>query len=339
MLTKKEVLFYKKVSPKLADVLKLKNDEDFYKNYTSKVFSGDEVSELDEDLFEDWINNRLVPNLIFLNKDDYLESAIEALETYKDIAKTDFGRSRQRDEAQLWADKIRGYLAEKVFQKKLLTDFNIHCKLPHESGNLKNYLSSDVPLIKKKGDEEFRKANKKTSIKMTKWNGVWLDIGGAQYQHSDYYVQIKVNTGTEHLVSFLKSSGLIEKYLLQQGLQKNIINDEKKNQIMKKIKNFEDISLFGYIAGFRDIKNTEVNINLKKKKSNVHIISAEGLFHQSTLNQIASENELRDKQGELDITKIKFQGIGEFSSFPRFLTNTGRLKFKHEDWSHIVNKF
>ena len=127
--------------------------------------------------------------------------------------------------------------------------------------------------------------------------------------------------------------------MLQQGLQKNIINDEKKNQIMKKIKNFEDISLFGYIAGFRDIKNTEVNINLKKKISNVHIISAEGLFHQSTLNQIASENELRDKQGELDITKIKFQGIGEFSSFPRFLTNTGRLKFKHEDWSHIVNKF
>ena len=28
MLTKKEVLFYKKVSPKLADVLKLKNDEE-----------------------------------------------------------------------------------------------------------------------------------------------------------------------------------------------------------------------------------------------------------------------------------------------------------------------
>ena len=339
MMTKKEINFYKKISPKLSEVLKLKNDDEFYKNYTSKIFTGSEVSDLDEDLFDIWINDRLLPNLIFLNKEDYLESAIEALETYKDIARTDFGRSRQRDEAQLWADKIRGYLAEKVFQKKLLNDFNIHCKLPHESGELKTYLDPDVPLIKKDNEQEFRKAKKKTSIKMTKWNGVWLDIGGAQYQHSDYYVQIKVNTGTEHLVSFLKSLNFFENHLLKEGVEKNILDEDKKNQILGKIKNFEDISLFGYVAGFRDIKNTEVKIKFVKKKVKVHIVSAEGLFHQDTLTKIATENDLRDKQGELDIKKISFQGIGEFSSFPRFLTNTGRLKFKKEDWSSIIEKF
>ena len=78
---------------------------------------------------------------------------------------------------------------------------------------------------------------------------------------------------------------------------------------------------------------------LLKKKTRVHIISAEGLFHQDTLTKIALENDLRDKQGEIDIKKISFQGIGEFSSFPRFLTNTGRLKFKKEDWSSIIDEF
>ena len=36
-MTKKEINFYKKISPKLSEVLKLKNDDEFYKNYLDKT--------------------------------------------------------------------------------------------------------------------------------------------------------------------------------------------------------------------------------------------------------------------------------------------------------------
>ena len=110
-IKKKDIELYKKYSHKLAETLKLPNDEKFYDQYFSKIMVGAEIDELNDNSFEDWLENRLNPNLIFLNKDDYLISTIEALETYKGIAGTDFGTSRVRDEAHLWADKIRGYLA------------------------------------------------------------------------------------------------------------------------------------------------------------------------------------------------------------------------------------
>ena len=114
---------YKKFSPKLAEVLKIENYEKFYDNYFSKIITGSEIINLNDSSFGEWLEQRLKPNLIFLNLEDYTECAIEALETYKDIAQTDFGRSRQRDEVQLWADKIRGYLAEKAFSKKTTSRF------------------------------------------------------------------------------------------------------------------------------------------------------------------------------------------------------------------------
>lgn len=332
-MKKKEIELYKKFSPKLAEVLKTENNEKFWDSYFSKIMTGSEIINLDESSFEEWLKQRLIPNLIFLDLEDYTECAIEALETYKDIAPTDFGRSRQRDEVQLWADKIRGYLAEKAFQKKLLLDFKIESKTPHESGNLKKYLDSDIPLIKKNEEKEFRKAKLKTSIKMTKWNGVWLDIAGAQYKHSDVFVQIKVNTGTEHLMSFLKHRNFFTELLKE----KHNLNN-KKDIILSKVKDFKKISLFAYIAGFRKIDNLEFKYEGKKPKTRLNIISAEGLLTKGELKRLATEHGLRDKKGEIDIKKISFAGINEFSSFPRFITNTGKLKYKKEDWQNFIGQ-
>jgi len=44
------------------------------------------------------------------------------------------------------------------------------------------------------------------------------------------------------------------------------------------------------------------------------------------------------KNEKVSRTDIRFAGIGKFSTYPRFITNTGRLKYKEEDWKKIINQ-
>ena len=118
-VNKKDRELYKKYSPKLAETLKLPNNEKFIDNYFSKIMVGSEIENLNNNSFEDWLENRLKPNLVFLNEKDYLKMAIEALETTGNIAKTNFGSAQQRDEMALWINKITGYLGELAFKKKI----------------------------------------------------------------------------------------------------------------------------------------------------------------------------------------------------------------------------
>jgi hypothetical protein len=334
-IKKKDAELYKKYSPKLAQILKLPNNDKFYDHYFSKIMIGGEIKDLNDESFEEWTEKRLKPNLIFLDIDDYNECAIGALETYKDIAATDHGTSKQRDEIQLWSDKIRGYLAEKAFQKKILRDLKINSKLAHEQGNLEKYKYSDIPLVKNESEEAFRENKLKISIKMAKWNGVWLDVGGAQPEHSDIYVQVKVNTGREHLMSFLKHKNSFERVLESNSKP---LSDEKKKNILSKINDFENISLFSYVAGFRTMKDLEFRCECKKARTRLTILSAEGLLTKDELKKLAIKYDLRDKNNEIDTTKISFPGIGEFSSLPKFVSNTGKLKYKKEDWAKIGEK-
>ena len=150
VINKKDRELYKKYSPKLAETLKLPNNERFIDDYFSKVIVGSEIENLNDNSFEDWLENRLRPNLFFLDKRDYLETAIEALETTGNIAKTNFGSAQQRDEMALWINKITGYLGELAFKKKLIKDFNMDCKLPHSVGTAEENMPSDIPLIKER---------------------------------------------------------------------------------------------------------------------------------------------------------------------------------------------
>ena len=165
---------------------------------------------------------------------------------------------------------------------------------------------------------------------MTKWNGVWLDIG-KQYDSSDFYIQVKVNTGTEHLVSFLKELNFFNETLLKKGVEKSVITEDKKNEILSRIKNFDDISLFAYIAGYREIKDLVFKYTGKKAKKLFNITSAEGLITEESFEKLV-------KNEKVSRTDIRFAGIGKFSTYPRFITNTGRLKYKEEDWKKIINQ-
>lgn len=213
-INKKDRELYKKYSPKLAETLKLPNNEKFIDDYFSKIMVGSEIESLNNNSFEDWLENRLKPNLIFLNEKDYLEMAIEALETTGNIAKTNFGSAQQRDEVALWINKLTGYLGELAFKKKLLKDFNLDSKLPHSVGTAKENMPSDIPLIKYTNEDVFREPKLKISIKQTKWSGVWLDLA-TQYAKSDIYVQVKVNTGANLFMSYLNHLGFFKDLFLK----------------------------------------------------------------------------------------------------------------------------
>ena len=196
----------------------------FYDHFVQKVYDGEEVEKDNEEKFIQWIENRLKPNLFFLDKEDYLESCIDSLKTVYDVAGTDYGSSRQRDKAQLWSDMTRGYLGEIAVRKKFVNDFNIQAKLAHQPGKLADFTGSDLPFVKKVGDKNFRDAKINISIKTTKWNGIWMDVPGSQYDHSDYFVLTKINTGTDHLMAFLKEMGFFET-VMKKGIEKKNIQD------------------------------------------------------------------------------------------------------------------
>ena len=331
-INKKDRELYEKYSQKLAETLKLPNNEKFIDDYFSKIMVGSEIENLNDNSFEDWLENRLKPNLVFLDEKDYLEMAIEALETTGNIAKTNFGSAQQRDEMALWINKITGYLGELAFKKKLINDFNLDCKLPHSAGTAKENMPSDIPLIKDANKEGFREPNLKISIKQTKWSGVWLDLG-TQHEKSDIYVQVKVNTGANLFMSYLNHLGFFKDVFLKKGVDEKIITEDKKDIISATIKKFENHSLFAYVAGFTKIEDTTFKYEGEKKTGRkwkiYHIKKAEGLLTQKILDNIKSEN---------DVDKINIIPIEKFSTYPRYIVSISKLNYKKEDWKKIINQ-
>lgn len=327
LIEKKE--FFAKI---LSQDLKISYYDKFISHYLDKILNGNEIKNLESD-FDNWRINRFLPNLIFLDENDYLLASVNALKTYGLIAGTDYGSSRQRDKVQMWSDMTRGYLGEIAVQKKIKNDFKIDTFTAHEEGNISDFLESDLPIIKKEGEEQ-RKNKIKISIKTTKWSGVWLDCPGSQYSHSDVFVLVKVNTGTEHLMSFLKESKFFEETLLKKGVEKKIITENIKANILNKITDFKDIGLFAYIAGFhKRHTNTNIIYEGKKGRKNYEIKSAIGYLDDSFYNKVRADNNLSPE------AKISFVGIGDFTTTNKFIANTGSLNFNNNDWAELVNSF
>jgi hypothetical protein len=99
--------------------------------------------------FEKWLNERFLPNCVFIDENGYSQMCIDALKILGNTAATDYGSSRQRDLGQLWGDMTRGYLGEYAFKLFLKQKFDIDSKLAHEKGDLNNFLQSDIQQIKK----------------------------------------------------------------------------------------------------------------------------------------------------------------------------------------------
>lgn len=320
-------LFEDNYSNIISDKLKISEKE--AENFIKKAYEGGEIS--DEFGFKSWFEERFFPNCILIDEVDYTKMCIDALKILETTAGTDYGTSRQRDLGQLWADMTRGYLGELAFVKFLKNRWNILSKLSHEKGILTDFLKSDIKQISK-GDKNLRSPNLDIGIKTGKSNGVWLDITGDQFNHSDIHVFVKVATGRDHLFSFFKHISVFKDKILKKGEDIGIITQSESSEIFDKIPSF--IPIPAYICGFveRDRKYTELSYTGRKARLHYTIFSWNGPYEPDDIRKIKNKENISARG------KVKFIGIGEFSNNRRYLFNTGNLLWKNEDWNRVINK-
>ena len=311
---------------KISDILgsNILDSEKFYKkSLVSGEFSNEKES-------FNWIKNRLENNTVFLTVADYEEVCLNALKSLKNFAGTDFGSTRQRDFNQKWADTTRGYLGERAFQKFLLKKFGMESQLKHTEGELKDFVHTDIYEVKEKGEQKFRKPKKTIGIKTTSLNGMWLDIPGTQFHHSDCHILVQLLLEKNHMFSFFKEISIFKDKLLKRAIEKGWFNKDEAGAFFDNIPNLKQIP--AYIAGFILTKNFKSNkYKYKGKKGIKHytITSWSGRYNRSFLEDIKKQ---KDIKGD-----IKFQGINRFSHDSAYIFNTGNLRWKESDWQDFIN--
>lgn len=279
-----------------------------------------------------WLNDRFFPNIVLIDEMGYAKMCIDALKILKSTVATDYGSSRQRDLGQLWGDMTRGYLAEYAFILFLQRNWGIKAKLGHEKGKLKNYLPSDIYKIQKESELLSREPKIKIGIKGTKWNGIWFDIPGAQFNHSDIHVLVKVGTNRDHLFAYFKHISVFKDKILKKGVELGAINQQEADLLFENLPLFQPIP--AYIAGFV-VKNKKYNgLAYTGKKGRIHynIESWNGEIKLGDLQKIKEKEQLPING------KVKFEGIGGFSHENGYLFNVGNLLWERKDWEKFVIK-
>ena len=290
--------------------------------------------------FDEWIK-WLGWSSAMIDENDYLKAALHALRLAPRIAATDYGTARQRDLGQLWADTIRGFLGEIAFVKWLREKYGLSATLDYKRGSLEEFLASDIKNI------NGRQPRLKISIKTTKLNGIWLDVPGAQIEHSDVYILVRVGITREHLIAFFKKISVIRDKFMKTALERGLLREEELGEIWDSIPEFS--SLPAYVAGF--LEKAEFSEDIKNKYS---IIEADGEVKVKRIivnrylgfwhpeDETYAKNLMvslkRKGRSVSDQMKIAFEGIGEFSRTLHFIASSGVLKKRKEDWQNIIRK-
>jgi len=295
--------------------------------FISKAYEVRVFKNTSDESLVDWYDKKFKPNVFLLDEDEYTEASIQALKIQFLIAGTDFGTSRQRDMGQKWSDTIRGYLGELGLKQLLHNRFNIDIELGHEPGVLEEYLDLDIPQVRKGGEFEYRKPLINVSIKTTKSNGVWLDIPGDQFSHSDLYVLALIGVDVNHLFSFFKHLSVFKDKVLKKGVDNHCINQLEADEIYNKVPSFKKI--YGYIAG---LVSSDTNINDYTYdgimgRTNFTITNWSGKYEEVYL-----ENVKRDKGAR----SVKFAGIGTFTQSNRHIFGLAGLKNSEKDWKNML---
>jgi hypothetical protein len=301
--------------------------KDESKKIIEKALAGNEINE-NFDTYT-WLTERFYPNCVFIDEDGYSRMCIDALKILGSTAATDYGSSRQRDLGQLWADMTRGYLGEYAFRVFLKQKFSLDSQLGHDKGDLSDFLPTDIHLIRENSGE-YRVPKLKIGIKTTKWNGIWLDIPGEQFNHSDIHILIKVGTGRDHLFSFFKKISVFQDKVLKIGKDIGALTESESEEIYNNIPTFQPIA--SYVCGFADKnkKYFDLSYGGKKGTKNYTINSWNGPIKPGDLEKIKVKEKIAGK--------VTFEGIGEFAHDKGFLYNTGSLLWKKEDWDKVIQK-
>lgn len=296
-------------------------------NFINKAIDGGEITNYFP--MKNWFKQRFQPNCILIHEEEYANMCIDALKILSTTAGTDYGSSRQRDMGQLWADMTRGYLGELAFVKFLETNWGIKSKLGHEKGELIDFLNTDIKQITKPNEQQ-REPKIDIGIKTGKSNGIWLDITGKQFHHSDIHVFVKVATGRDHLFAFFKHLSVFKDKILKKGEDIGLLTQSESKNLFDVIPSFTPIP--AYICGFVEssAQYKELDYTGKKGRKNFEIKSWNGPYDPSDIQKI--------KEAENITGTAKFAGIGEFTNSKRYLFNTGNLLWKRDDWQRIIDK-
>ncbi len=301
-------------------------------NILEKAVAGGETTYDEANI---WFEERLKPNVVFLDEEGYAKMCIDALKITSSVAGTDYGSTRQRDMAQLWADTTRGYLGELGFKQFLQDKFSIRTELGHEQGELSTYLPLDIHKVQKP-NEDLRDPKIKLGVKATKWNGIWFDIPGDQFIHSDIHVLVKVGAGRDHLFAFLKSLSVFKDKVLRRGQSIGHITDTQASDIYEALPNFKSIPAYicGFIKSNATYKSLDYSGRLKRESTKTHQRS----YTINTWNGPIHDGDLKSVRDKENVTgKMEFVGIGKFAHDEGYLFNTGNLLWKPQLWSEVVN--
>jgi len=186
----------------------------------------------------------------------------------------------------------------------------------------------DIHRIRRDG-ESFRTPQIKISLKTTKWNGIWLDIPGDQFNHSDIHVLIKVGTGRDHLFAFFKKISVFRDKVLKRGIEVGALTDKESEDLFANLPTFRPIP--AYICGFvpKNKKYESLSYDGKKGRKNYTITSWNGPISPGDLDV------LKDNEGVSG--SVKFEGIGTFAHDSGYLFNTGNLLWGKADWKKVID--
>jgi hypothetical protein len=290
-----------------------------------KAESGGEIG--GDTSVQNWVDNRLLPNCVAIDEEGYAHMCVDALKILSNTAGTDYGGSRQRDLAQLWADMTRGYLGELAFLEFLEQKKGIRAQLGHEVGRLKDFLPLDIHSVQLPG-QEARQPRIKISIKTTKWNGIWLDIPGDQFSHSDVHVLVKVGAGRAHLFAFFKALSVFKDKVLKRGEEVGALTSVASQQLFDSLPTFKPIN--AYICGFvrKDHEYHSLSYAGKSGRKNYKVTSWNGPMETGDLEKI--------RQREGISGTVEFEGIGRFGHDRMYLFNAGNLLWKDTDWTKVI---
>ena len=312
--------------------------EEIVKQLFRGAVNGLEIDTDDPHSLETWLEQRFKYQLIWLNRNDYARALVRALWLAPRFAATDFGGARQRDFAQIWTDTARGFLGEIAFQRFLDSKLNIKIELDTKRGALEKFLPSDI-RVRDSSTGQLRDSKEKVSIKTTKFNGRWLDLPGAQYEHSDVFLLVKLGISRLHFSAFLKDISFLRDKLF--GLAKDLgeLSNAEEQKLWEETPDFTPIP--AYIAGYVEKRGLSMPIHqilcrLKGRKYiRISISGGVGLFSLSNVRHHPKALEI-DPEGVLRVEIDPI--IDSLTESKHFLAHSGALEFGPDAWSRLVKR-
>jgi hypothetical protein len=253
--------------------------------------------------FEDWLENRLKYQLVWLDSDDYAKALTRALWLAPHFAGTDFGTSRQRDMGQEWTDTARGFMGEIAVGKFFKEKFNVEVLPITRRGVAKEFMDTDIDEIVLP-DLQRSKSKIKVSIKTGKFNSRWLDVG-TQYTYSDVYMFVKIGVLRSHFLSFLKDISFLRDKLFPKAVALKELGDQESKILWEELPTLQPLP--AYIAGYVDKPNPDSPINylnwrVKKgrKRQSIVITQGVGIMSPETIRLNEKIRQV-DPEGKLPI--------------------------------------